>query len=70
MAKKKLSTEAERLLWNLLEECPTHLACADLSHHKKGDPHAFCEPCKPLERYEKAVNDAAEYFLRMKTNGS
>lgn len=64
--KKKLSTEAERLLWNLLEECPIHLSCHEMSHHKKGDTHDYDAPCPPLARYEKAVNDAAEYFLRIK----
>lgn len=69
MVAKKLSTEAERLLWNLLEECPTWLTCVELSHHKRGDKHEYDEPCKPLARYEKAVNEAAEYFLRLRQNG-
>jgi len=67
--KMKLSTEAERLLWNLLDVCPTWLGCTELSHHIRGDSHAYNEPCRPMERYEKAVNAAAEYFLRLKTNG-
>lgn len=60
-----MKIEAEVLLKNLLDACPIACTCHDM-HHNKSDRHAFDGECKPLARYEKAVDDAAAYFLHKK----
>ena len=55
----------EQLLRNLLDTCPMSCDCNDM-HHTKSDYHAMGEECKPLTRYEKAVDEAAAYFLAKK----
>ena len=55
----------ETLLKNLLDACPMSCNCSDM-HHKKSDRHGFDGVCKPLDRYDAAVNEAAAYFLKKK----
>ena len=53
--------ELEAALKALLWDCPRGLECNDM-HHAKPDWHNGDQPCKPLDRYRQAIDNAEAIF--------
>ncbi len=53
--------ELEAALKALLWDCPRGIECNDM-HHAKPDWHNGDQPCKPLDRYRQAIDNAEAIF--------
>jgi len=57
---EKAYTKMEKVLANLVKECPTTLSCEDFNHRKITDLHGSEEDCPSCCRYYKALHEASE----------
>lgn len=62
-----MNKQAIEIIKNLLKHSPQDGDCHNF-HHSKKDGHYYGDECKPLKRYQAAINEARNFIENLNKN--